>query len=326
MTSPPFSSEDQFLAAVSARFPNVHPHMLLGRGDDCAVLKCPEVVALTTDLFVEDVHFRRSYFSPGDVGYKALAVNLSDLAGMGATPLGFSLGLAGPPDTPAAYWEEVLDGMAGLANPMDLPLVGGDLNACATMVLAVTLWGAPGPSGHLFQRGCCRDSDVLFVVGDIGLAAVGLEVLEERGREAVGDWPESVAAHLRPGVKVAEGLALAGRRGVRGLMDISDGLVRDLPRFLPPGLGANLAIDPDTLHPEVLRRARETGRDPVRLAVAGGEDYALLGACPRPFFLDVYTHVPGVWAIGEATAGQGLTLDGRELSQGGFDHFGVVAG
>jgi len=326
MKNSPFTSEDQFLDAISARFPNTHPHMLLGRGDDCAVLKCPETMALTTDLFVEDVHFRRSYFTPADTGYKALAANLSDLAAMGAAPLGFSLGLAGPPDTPAEYWEGVLDGMAQLAGSLELPLVGGDLNACDKLILAVTLWGTPGPRGRLAHRGGCQASDVLFVVGDLGLAAVGLEVLEERGREAAGEWPEAVAAHLRPEVRVAEGLTLVGRRGVRGLMDVSDGLLRDLPRFLGPGLGADLALDPDTLHPEVIRRARDTGRDPALMAVAGGEDYALLGACPRPFFLEVFTHALGVWAIGEVTAALGLRLDGRELPSGGFDHFRTARG
>lgn len=317
----PFASEDRFLEAVSARFANVHPHMLVGRGDDCAMLKCPETMALTTDLFVEDVHFRQAYFSPEDTGYKALAVNVSDIAGMGCEPVGFSLGLAGPPSTPAAWWERMLDGMAGLADSLNIPLVGGDLNACAKIVLSVTLWGKPGRTGRFMQRARCVAGDVLFVVGDLGLAKVGLEVLEEGGLKAAVDWPEAVPAHLRPGVRVAEGLALAELPGVRGLMDVSDGLVRDLPRFLGPGLGANLSFDPDTLHPEVLRRARDTGRDPAELAAQGGEDYALLGACHRTAFLDIFAHVPGVWAVGTAIPGEGTSLDGRKLAATGFDHF-----
>jgi len=321
MNSAAFTSEDQFLAAISARFPNVHPHMLVGRGDDCAVLSCPESIALTTDLFVEDVHFRKSYFSPQDVGYKALAVNISDIAGMGAAPLGFSLGLAGPPGTPAAYWESVLDGMADLANSQDIPLTGGDINACDKIVLSVTIWGKPGPSGRFLQRGQCMAGDVLFVVGDLGLAAVGLEVLEEHGPEASRISPEAVAAHLRPGVKVPEGLVLAGRGRVRGLMDVSDGLARDLPRFLGAGFGAELALDPDTLHPEVLRRAMETGRDPSCLAVAGGEDYALLGACAQAAFMEIFTCVPGVWAVGTVVENAGLTVNGKKLDVAGFDHF-----
>jgi len=322
MNNSPFTSEDQFLAAISARFSNQHPHMQLGRGDDCAVLSCPESIALTTDLFVEDVHFRKSYFSPQDVGYKALAVNISDIAGMGGAPLGFSLGLAGPPDTPAAYWEAVLDGMAGLASSQDIPLVGGDLNACDKIVLSVTIWGKPGPSGRFLRRGQAVAGDVLFVVGDLGLASVGQEVLEEQGPEASQTWPEAVAAHLRPGVKVSEGLVLAGRGRVRGLMDVSDGLARDLPRFLGDSFGANLEMDPDTLHPEVLRRAQQTGRDPAALAVAGGEDYALLGACSQAAFLEIFTCVPGVWAVGTVMENAGIiSLNGKALDFTGFDHF-----
>lgn len=322
MNTAPFSSEDQFLSAIGERFPNVHPHMILGRGDDCAALACPETTLLTTDLFIEDVHFRRAYFSPEDVGYKALAVNVSDIAAMGAKPLGFSLGLAGPPSTPAAYWERVLDGMAALARQLDIPLVGGDLNACEKIVLAVTLWGGPGPVGRVFKRGGCQAGDVLFVIGDLGLAACGLEVLSGRGPDAAKEFPDCVAAHLRPEPRVKDGLAMARVLEVRGLMDVSDGLLRDLPRFLGPGLRADLAIDRDTLHPELLTLAKETGRDPAVMAVTGGEDYALLGACPREAFLKAYTQAMGVWAVGEVAEGEGVWLDGKELAPGGFDHFG----
>ena len=321
MNSAPFTSEDEFLAAISARFPNAHPHMLLGRGDDCAVLAFPQTAALTTDLFVENVHFTTAAFIPADVGYKALAVNLSDLAAMGAAPLGFSLGLAGPPHTPAAFWEEMLGGMAELANSLDLPLVGGDLSVCGTIVLAVTLWGAPDAGGRLLTRESARPGDVLFVVGDLGLSAVGLEAMTRDGREkALRQWPDATAAHLRPKVRVAQGLALA-KRGVRGLMDVSDGLRRDLPRFLGPGFGADLAILPDTLHPEVARYAGQTDRDPALFAVTGGEDYALLGACPRHLFLDAFTHVEDVWTVGEVTQTPGIRLNGCNLEPGGFDHF-----
>ncbi len=322
MNTAPFTSEDHFLEAISARFPNTHPHMLLGRGDDCAILNFPDTVAMTCDLFVEDVHVRRSYFSPQDAGYKALAVNLSDLAGMGAKPLGFALGLAGPPGTPAAYWEGMLDGMAALAGRVGLPLVGGDLNACASIVVSITAWGQAGPSGRLLKRAQCMPGDVLFVVGEIGLAAVGLARLEAMGPSAARDWPEAVAAHLRPVARLDEGFALADFRGCRGLMDVSDGLARDLPRFLPRGLGAELAMDPDLLHPELLAHARDTGADPALLAVTGGEDYALLGACDRTLFLEIFGRIPGVTPIGAARPGGGITLNGAPVTARGFDHFG----
>ncbi|GFK92408.1 Thiamine-monophosphate kinase [Fundidesulfovibrio magnetotacticus] len=321
MNTTPFTSEDEFLEAIHARFPNEHPHLALGRGDDCALLKCPETVALTTDLFVEHVHFRRSYFSPADVGHKALAVNLSDLAAMGCLPLGFSLGLAGPPDTPRVFWEGVLDGMAALAARFDIPLAGGDLNAAGAVMLAVTAWGRPGPTGRALQRCMCKPQDVLFLAGDAGLARVGLEVLERFGPDAARDWPEATAAHLRPAPLVKDGLALAKLR-TRGLMDLSDGLARDLPRFLGRDLGADLSIDPDILHPEVLAWAKATEQDPAALAVLGGEDYALLGACHRAQFLEIYGHVPSVWAVGEASARPGLRVNGKPQDAKGFDHFG----
>ena len=91
--TPAIRSEDDFLLLVDRYFPNTHPHLALGRGDDCAELLCPPRMALSTDLFLEDIHFRRSYFTPEDMGHKALAVNISDLAAAGALPLGFSLGL-----------------------------------------------------------------------------------------------------------------------------------------------------------------------------------------------------------------------------------------
>lgn len=321
----PFASEDAFLTAISRRFPNVHPHMILGRGDDCAILRCPQTLALTTDLFIEGVHFRREYFSPEDAGYKALLVNVSDIAAMGGVPVGFSLGLAGPPATPAAFWEGLLDGMGKLAASLDLPLVGGDLNASAQVMLAVTVWGRPGPSGRLLSRGGAQPGDVLFVVGELGLAGVGLAVMEgaiaqcERLEMVRALWPEAVRAHLRPAVRVAEGLTLAATHGVRGLMDVSDGLARDLPRFLGQDLGAVLSLGP--VHPEVTRWAENAGSNPDILAATGGEDYALLGACAPEAFPALDKALPPARIIGRITAKPGIFLNGAPLTVTGFDHF-----
>ena len=317
----PFASEDDFLAAVSQRFPNRHPHLLLARGDDCAVLACPERLAVTTDLFIEDVHFSRKYFTPEEIGYKALAVNVSDAAAMGARPLGFSLGLAGPPGTPAGFWIAVLDGMADLAAEYNLVLTGGDLSACAKLVFSVTLWAEAGPGGRFLSRGKALAGDVLFCVGETGLSAVGLSVLAGQGRHtALRDWPRSCRAHLRPQIRVQAGLALAALPCVRGLMDVSDGLARDLPRFLG-NLGAELALAPEQIEPEVARLAETLGQDPAELAVVGGEDYALLGACAPGDFSLVAAAVPQVRPIGLATRTPGLTLNGRPLTVAGFDHF-----
>ena len=131
------TSEDSILEIINRHFPSEHPRLLLGRGDDCCVLATGEALAISTDLFMEDVHFRRSYFTPGDIGWKALAVNVSDLAAGGAYPAGFSLGLALPRDTSAELVDGLFAGMAELAGPLQLPLTGGDLSLADRLHLCV---------------------------------------------------------------------------------------------------------------------------------------------------------------------------------------------
>lgn len=317
------TSEDDFLALVDRHFPRAHPGVVLGRGDDAAVVAWPGATCVTTDLFLEDVHFRRAYFSPADVGYKAVAVNVSDVAAMGCAPIGFVLGLICPEGIGADYWDALLGGMAAATAPFDLPLVGGDLDRGPLVGLSVTLWGRPGPTGRVLTRGTARPGDVLFAVGPLGLARAGLTVLEARGPAAAADYPRAVAAHLRPAPRVAAGLALAGIAGVSACLDVSDGLARDLPRLLGPGRGADLAIPAQAMPPEIVALARETGRDPLAELVAGGEDYALLGAVADGDWPAVAEAVPEAWRLGRVTDREAVTVNGRAPAARGFDHFGA---
>ncbi|QLA20156.1 thiamine-phosphate kinase [Desulfolutivibrio sulfoxidireducens] len=315
------ASEDAFLRLIDRHFPRRHPAVPLHRGDDAAVLDLPGRICLTTDLFLEDAHFRRAYFTPEDIGYKALAVNLSDVAAMGARPLGFSLVITSPADAGEDFWDGVFRGMAALADSLDTPLVGGDLNRGPSVALAVTAWGGPGPSGRFLTRGQGRPGDVLFVVGELGLAAVGLAVLEASGRTAVAAWPAATAAHLRPAARVEAGLALAEVPGVRGAMDVSDGLAADLPRFLAPQTGADIRLAPARPHAEVIAHAATHGLDPAEAAFLGGEDYALLGVAAPEALPEVLRAVPEAYPVGTVTAGPGITVNGRPASRRGFDHF-----
>lgn len=315
----PILSEDDFLARIDRHFPNVHPHLRLGRGDDAAVLACPGELCLTSDLFLQDAHFRLSYFTPEEIGHKALAVNLSDVAAMGARPLGFCLGLMVPPDLPEEFFDRLLAGMAELAGRHGVGLAGGDLSAAASLGLSVTAWGERAAGGRFLTRRAARPGDRLFVVGPVGLARAGLTVLERHGREAAGRWPEATRAHLRPDARVADGPRLAGIGGVRGLMDLSDGLARDLPRFLGE-LGADLAPEA-AAHPEVAAAADLVGETPERFALVGGEDYALLGACAPAAWATVREVAPDAWSLGLVAARPGLRLRGAPLALRGFDHF-----
>ena len=335
----PFS-EDGILACLARHFPQTHASLLLGRGDDCAVLKAGRPLCVSSDLFLEDIHFRRSYFSPEDMGHKALAVNVSDLAACGSRPLGFTLCLGLPDWVDMAWLEAFFSGMAALAGQQRMALVGGDLSRCRQLHICVTVWGETAEPGGFLARGGSMPGDSLFVVGRVGLARVGLHMLEACGRDALRDWPEACAAHLRPEPQVDAGLMLA-RAGDNARpparMDLSDGNNRDLPPLLGRsgeqragaekgrdnhGLGAAILLPQGLLHAEVLRYAREQGKNPVHEALLGGEDYALLGSCAPDMLPSLHAAIPGFCSIGTVTAGGGITCNNEPLDcLHGFDHF-----
>lgn len=328
----PLSSEDSVLARLARHFPNSHGSLLLGRGDDAAVITADGALCVSSDLFLEDVHFRRGYFTPEEIGHKALAVNISDMAACGAKPLGFTLCLGLPPLTDTAWIDAFFSGMAALAERHDCVLAGGDLAACERICIAVTIWGEPGENGVILRRDGCRPGDVLFVVGVPGLARVGLHVLEKRGREAAGAWPDACAAHLRPQPLIHAGLAIAGLADADrppAVMDISDGIARDLPRLLQGRsstrkLGAALHLPQEILHPEVRRFAAEQGGEPVTEALLGGEDYALLGACAPESFPELQGAVCDLTPVGIVMEQPEITVNGKPFGAAGFDHFGAV--
>lgn len=332
-------SEDGILALLARHFPAAHPSLLLGRGDDCAVLRGGRPLAVSSDLLLEDVHFRRSYTTPEELGHKALAVNVSDLAACGARPLGFQLCLGLPPDTDGGWLAAFFNGMASLAKHWNMVLSGGDLSRSATLHIALTVWGEAVDPGDFLVRGGSMPGDVLFVVGRLGLARAGLQELEAHGRAALETWPAACAALLRPEAQVDAGLMLA-RAGFNArqpaLMDVSDGLMRDLPRLLghtgelkavgnQGGLGAEIVLARGQLHPEVLRHAEQHGLDPIREALLGGEDYALLGSCAPDMLPALNAAIPQLTSLGVVTAGGGIICNNKPLDHAmaaaGFDHF-----
>ncbi|MDR1855989.1 MAG: thiamine-phosphate kinase [Desulfovibrio sp.] len=320
----PLLSEDAILARIARHFPETHPGLAVGRGDDAALLKRGTPLAVSTDIFLEDVHFRDAYFTPEDVGHKALAVNLSDMAAAGAVPVAFTMCLGLGTDVDADWLDRFLQRMAVLAKTFDVALAGGDLSRSQRTMIAITIFGAQ--EEEFLPRGGAAPGDCIFCVGPLGLARVGLDVLETGGRKEMESWPDACAAHLRPIPLVADGLAIARQPRPLTLMDISDGIVRDLPRLLAAGgrsdLGAELLLPRERLHPEVMRHAAGKGLDPVEQALLGGEDYGLLGTCKPAALASLLAAVPWAFLFGTVTGDGKIFCNGRSLAAlRGFDHF-----
>ena len=146
-------SEDDILRCLAKYFPDQQHGVVLGRGDDCAVLQFEHPLTVSSDLFLEDIHFRRTYFEPDDIGYKALAVNLSDISACGAKPVAFTLSLALPKTTPMDWFEAFFQGMSTLARQYNVCLVGGDLSQSATIAISITVFGEVLGAGRFLPRG-----------------------------------------------------------------------------------------------------------------------------------------------------------------------------
>lgn len=325
-------SEEHFLDMIDEFFPETGPHVRLGRGDDAAVLACPGRMCLSTDLFLEDEHFRRGYFEPEDVGYKALAVNLSDMAAMGARPLGFSLGLSAPADVEESWWRRMLSGMAELSRRFACPLTGGDVARASKIGLCVSIWGeaADTERERFLTRGSGAAGDIVAIAlpeeGSLGLARAGLLLLElahaSRDPAAVERtkirFPKCTAAHLRPEPLVDLGLVLGRRSAVTSCMDLSDGLARDLPHLLPPYAGAELDLSEKSMPQELRAACAELGLDPLETALLGGEEYGLLLTVRD---MKALRDVPGLTELGRVASQPGLRVNGRAWELQGFDHF-----
>jgi thiamine-monophosphate kinase len=327
--------EDTLVRAIRGLMgATVEAGVRVGIGDDCAILEPRSGRALlaTTDLLVEDVHFRRRWAEPADIGWKAIAVNLSDIAAMGGRPCWALVALALPAGTSPEEVEAFYEGALSLARPHDVEIVGGDTSASASgWIVNVTLLGdvvAP------CLRSTARPGDVVAVTGALGRSAAGLAVLERRAAPSGAEADALAAAteaHLRPRPRVREGQWLAAAGGVTAMMDLSDGLGIDLPRLLAESrVGATVDVDRVPVDAPTRAVAEALGHDPVAWATGGGEDYELLLTC-EPSALERLQRGLSedfgarLTPIGEITDGGGSarwTSGGREVTVArGFEHF-----
>jgi thiamine-monophosphate kinase len=322
--------EFELLAALRERLPQPGPRVSVGSGDDAAVTVPGAATATSVDAVVDGVHFRRGEAAPAQIGHKALATALSDLAAMGAEA-GEAYVVAGvPPDLGEDEFLDLLDGMLALAAETGTTLAGGDLTRAPALILALTVVGHAASPELLVSRGGAEPGDVLVLSGELGGAAAGLLLLERP--ELAAAVPAETAERLRrrqlePVPRLRTGAALAGA-GARAMIDLSDGLAGDAGHLALAG-GTAVRIDAAALPlaKGVAEVAAAAGRNPLELAAGGGEDYELLAALPPQRLAEASVAIGEaeetmLTPIGEVLAGEGveIRLPGGELLKAeGYD-------
>ncbi len=286
----------------------------MGIGDDGAVVRAPDGrVVASTDLLVEGWHFRRDWSSATEIGGKAAAQNLADIAAMGALPTALLIGLATPGDLPVAWAEDLAAGLAQECARVGAGVAGGDISAGPVLMLAVTALGDLAGQSPVTRSGA-RPGDVLAVAGHLGRSAAGLALLQ-----AGLDQPASLlAAHRWPHPDYAAGPE-AARLGATSMIDVSDGLVQDVGHLAEQS-GVRIELESVRLpRDDALRIAAEAvGRpDSLDWILSGGEDHALAATFPPRAALS------GRWTVvGRVGDGQGVWVDSRRVERlSGWTHF-----
>jgi thiamine-monophosphate kinase len=302
------SSEKQLIERTARKFAGHNRHGLrMGIGDDAAVIQ-PRMgyeLAVTTDAFLENVHFLIDVHSPGDVGYKALARATSDLAAMGARPLYFFLNLALPESRTGRWFDSFLAGMARAARRFGLVLAGGDTTNRPQVAINITVIGETLPGRGILRSGA-RPGDLLCVSGRLGEAELGLRVIQQ-GWHKRPSWKRLLRKQFRPEPRLELGQWLAEKKIASSMIDTSDGLSTDLGHICEAsGVGARVwaAKIPKVKVPNQL------GLDPLRLALDGGEDYELLFTVPKRLAGRIPAGIGGVpiTTIGEITRERRILL------------------
>ena len=307
--------ESAVLARIFPRLPSAAGE-LLGPGDDAAVVAAPDGrVVITTDMMIHGPDFRLAWSTAHDLGWKAAASNLADVAAMGAVPTALVVALAAPVDTDVAFLERFADGLRDGCHALapGCGVVGGDLSVSDTLTIAVTAFGDLEGRRPVTRSGA-RVGDTVAVSGVLGAAAQGLALLFASAPEPDAlaaaalrrEHPAAVGAQLAPSPPIADGRA-AALAGATAMLDLSDGLAIDARRLaLASGVGLDLSA-----------AAVAEGSVAPRLALDGGEDHSLLATFPPGAALP-----GGFRAIGVVVAGEGVLVDGvAYLRRSGWDPY-----
>jgi thiamine-monophosphate kinase len=307
----------------------------IGIGDDCAVIRRTEGKAwlVTTDCLVEDVHFRADFLSLEELGAKAVAVNVSDIAAMGGAPRFALATIALTPSTPVADVEAIYRGIRRSCEHYTISLIGGDTTRAPQMLLSLVLIGEQDED-RVVARSGASPGEAVCVTGTLGDAAFGLVLLEEgvRAQGASADIQWVIHRHVAPRPRVLIGRRIAEAGLASAMIDVSDGVATDVKRLCTAsGVGARIDLAQLPCSSPLKELAPTRGLDPLNVALTGGEDYELLFTVPeeklKALEHEARSSGPRITRIGTTTdATEGVVIvepDGRvrPLSEEGFNHF-----
>ncbi len=316
---------------VSQKLP---PYVKKGIGDDCAVLAeagWDKTLLVTTDTMIEGIHFTDQTLSPEALGWKALAVNISDIAAMGGTPRTAFLSIGIKPETEVSFLESFMAGFNTLAEKTGIALAGGDtVESPTSAIITITLLGDCLPE-HVVYRSGARVGDDLWVTGPLGDAAAGLFLLQNKQAPPPSGYESLVRAHQEPMPPLDVGKALGESGLAHAMIDISDGIAKDLGHICEQsGTGALLQATSIPMSDKLQRLAAEVEKSPLDWALHGGEDYELLftaSSADEEKIVTLTSKISGtpVAKIGTIIHEDGIWLEtekGKErLGSGGYVHF-----
>ncbi len=317
------NSEVELIARMATVFAGSDSNVMTGIGDDAAVIRPPnpggDYLLVTSDMLLEEVHFSRRWAEPVQIGRKAAACNLSDIAAMGGKARWMFVSLALPANVSTRWTLSLCEGIARECRSHKVTVAGGDTCKGDKIVISITLLGSVGPR-NLCLRSQAQVGDLLVVTGPLGGSAAGLAML----RSGLEPDPYLAAKHLTPGCR----LDIAGRIAplANAMIDISDGLASETGHICrQSGVGALIRAAAIPFEKPVVEAAGMLGCDHLQWALAGGEDFELLFTIPPQKFSLLASTVAGLVCIGEIVSEPGVRLvhpDGRRTAlEGGYDHF-----
>ena len=288
--------------------------VVIGIGDDAAVVKTSGLTVLTIDCLVEGDHFRKDWFTPKQIGMKAIEINVSDIASMGATPKYALVSLGLPNDLDVEFVEKLYDGMWKVCDKYNIEIVGGNMTHCGQIFISITLTGEVNKH-DLSLRSNAKAGDFIFVSGSLGNGRAGLRLFQEK----LDGFDEVRKNYLEP--KAQLGFSKKITKFVNAMEDISDGLASEIKHICDESkCGAIIYKDKIPIKDEVRNIAKKLGEDEYNYALFGGEDFELVYTVPKNNLEKVKGYL-----LGEITKNKEIKLNfkGKEqkINKKGYDHF-----